>query len=457
MNYDPEQDLLKFLNTENNEISDDSSETINSLEKLDNKVDENVVDMQCDNLEHIKKSQSCTHSFETCIKKQSSNNCQEHSAKKEFDNETEFDKNDSQPVQSKQKINFDKQTKASSEKNIKIKNNGIKKAKDQSKNLTNEFSFVTSVSGISTLIFKDQLVDEKEKQNMIITNNLNTTSRIQDRNFDDLKDVKEAAKAIEIIRSHDNEICKELKLNTFKEISSIDFENVSHHNMIDFSILMDYYCLAIVFTLIDQQEIYNQFQHHELNIDYLCNLYESCDMIEKMHRHNVKSIIYRLEGTNLATIFHKIIKSSKILKIQNTSRDANQKLKSDVTNNKIKKKQLVLYSLEFGKKKVHANDNDKIKKINKFENCIIRIEKRYEAFVDAFVAFSRFITLLSTQWKICSVSYPTQFENLKNKVKENDNITYKEYPEMMITMLKHRNLYKQLVYTINSKIEKCGT
>lgn len=412
MNYDPEQDLLKFLNNgeKDEEVEDYSENTDEDIED-EEQMYETVEDG------HTKDEKSRNN------KKKSRND--------------EIDKDDT-------------------------------------------FQFVNSVSGISTLIFKDQLLNEKQKQNIILSQQ---NTRIQDRNFDDLENVQKAAKCLEIIKCHDNEICKEIHPSVFKQICIIDFKTITHLNIIDFSILIDYYCLAIVYTLIDQQKTYNKFKHHELNVDHLCNLYDSCDIIEKIHKHNVNSIIYRLEGTNLAIIFNKITKACKVLKIENTSRDANVKLKSDVTNKKIKKKNLILYSLEFKDSKqnndnindVDVDDDDmdtnkmknkkqsnasksKKSKISdvKFENCMIRIEKGYEQFINAFIAFCRFPTLISTQWKICTVGYKNQFVNLIEKVEENKSIKFQDYPEMMITMLKQRNLYKQCIYTINSKIEKCN-
>lgn len=118
------------------------------------------------------------------------------------------------------------------------------------------------------------------------------------------ENVEKITNLIEIIKDRDNSVCKELLYTVFEDIIALDFSKLPHHNLIDFSVVLDYYYLVIIFTLLDTQSVYNIYKEGQLEKDdFFYRMYKCNEKIEEMHRHNVEALIYRLEGTKMGECF----------------------------------------------------------------------------------------------------------------------------------------------------------
>lgn len=133
---------------------------------------------------------------------------------------------------------------------------------------------------------------------------------------------------------------------------------------------------------------------------------------------------------------------------------------------------MVFYDVEFiekPKKKTEDKDDNNSKnddddddngggdsdsKKTKYKACILRVERKYESHIDAFIAFVNFISTMSIQLKIFTSIYSDNCANFGQTILTKQSIRVELFPEIMLFAQKYRNLYKKVLYELNGKIEK---
>lgn len=181
-----------------------------------------------------------------------------------------------------------------------------------------------------TLVFKEQIVSEKAKMSIIekdinaikqkvfethsqknnaesastnSTKNDSTQIFDQEATDEENENVSKVSKFIEIIKNNDGFICKEIKQSTYKDIDNLSLQNVADQDFIDFSVIIDYLCIAAIFTLLTKQKYYKDFINKKLEHQHLIVLYRAANVIDIMHNHNIEAIICRLENTNMVCVY----------------------------------------------------------------------------------------------------------------------------------------------------------